>query len=299
MCHKNAVFFQKKVSRKNDVFSENTCVLNSYDLSRSNTQIAQDIEPTLSSLNWVMRLHPDADIALQERFEEIIQLIANNLGKSVGGIEPQIALQYTTEPSLRQETLPNQNQTFYFDLGFEKKPRATLLTSLPISEEYQSSFKMCRDATEKEESNDALDALSFPLSPSGGSGIQENGSVFGGMDFSSFAFTSTFISPKTSAQKQVIKSDFDVGRGISPLYPRLSKLFLPPKMPAVPLKENFKLRDFLNKLQKMALTNWLKAEVISPFVAGFLLFITYLRGDVLLPRSTALLYRRRQRGLSF
>jgi len=30
MCHKNAVFFQKKVSRKNDVFSENTCVLNSY-----------------------------------------------------------------------------------------------------------------------------------------------------------------------------------------------------------------------------------------------------------------------------
>jgi|GEM_PF-5817245 len=172
--------------------------------------------------------------------------------------------------------------------------RAAALNALSFVEDSQTDFKVRQEKIESDD-NDALDALSFPSSPSGGSGIQENGSMLGGMSFDYFAFSSS----KISALKQVFKGDLESNRGISPLRPRLSKLSLPSKTPEIPFQKSFKRPDFLNKLQKIAFTNWLKAEVISPFVAGVLLLITYLRGEVLLPSATALLYRRRQRGLSF
>lgn len=271
------------------------------DLSRSNVEIAQDIEPTLSSMGWAVRLHPDADQALQNRFEEIVQLIANTLGETVGGFEPQVIVQETAEPLGAEIPLAKpEARTFYYDLDHGTRPRPTLLKTFPIAEESQVSVKTHSMPMKQEENNsDALDALSFPSSPSGGSGIQEKGRIFGVINFGSFAFTPAFTLPKISALKQFTESRFEISRGVSPLRPRLSRLSLPPKASKEPFKEPFKMRDFLNKLQKMALANWLKAEVISPFVAGILLLITHLRGDILLPRATALLYRRRQRGLSF
>ncbi|HBN22131.1 MAG TPA: hypothetical protein DD412_02695 [Holosporales bacterium] len=80
------------------------CTVN-VDLSHSNTQIAQDIESILSSMNWVIRLHPDADNHLQNRFEEVLQLVANNLGRVIGTFEPQIVTQGVEETQFEEEPL--------------------------------------------------------------------------------------------------------------------------------------------------------------------------------------------------
>ncbi|NCP62167.1 MAG: hypothetical protein GW748_02505 [Alphaproteobacteria bacterium] len=266
------------------------------DLSQSNIQIAREIEPTVSSLNWTIRLHPEADSVLQNRFESIMQLVANNLGEVVCGFEPQTLAQEAEQRTQREE--PVLRETPVYKDPIQMRPRATLLTSFSIGEEAQINFKESCNRVEQE-NDDPLDALSFPSSPSGGDGIQENRNMFGGMSFDSFAFVSAFPSSKVNAFKGIAESDIRVDKGVSPAYPRLSKVCLPPKTPEPTLQKGFKFSDFLNKLQKIAVTNWLKAEVLSPFMAGVLLLVTYLRGDVLLPRATALLYRRRQRGLSF
>ncbi len=269
------------------------CTVN-VDLSQSNIQIAQEIEPTLSSLNWTIRLHPEADTVLQDRFEEIVQLIANNLGEVVCGFEPRALAQEAEQRTQREEHVLREIPVYKGPI--QTRPNATLLTSFSIGEEAQINFKESCNRVEQE-NDDPLDALSFPSSPSGEDGIQDNRNVFGGMNFDSFAFISAFTSSKVNAFKGVAESDIKVDKGVSPAYPRLSKVCLPPETPEPTLQKSFKFSDFLNKLQKLAFTNWLKAEAISPFMAGILLLITYLRGDMLLPRATALLYRRRQRAL--
>tara|TARA_R110002095_G_scaffold149966_3_gene129580 strand:- start:1557 stop:2498 length:942 start_codon:yes stop_codon:yes gene_type:complete len=258
------------------------------DLTRSNAQIAQDLEPMLSAMPWAIRLHPQADPLLQSRFEKIIQLIANNLGQVIGGFEPQSPVEEAEQVLEKEDLLREHKGSFsYYEEGLANTPPATLLKTLPMAEALQSKFEVFED---QREDDDFLEALSFPSAPSGGKGIQGQGeSLFNRMGFDSFAFM-----PKGfKLFKSVIKSDSEVARGAWPLQERLSHLSLPLKTPTVPAQKDFKIGDFLNKLQKIALTNWVKAEVVSPFMAGLLLLLTYLRGDLVLPRTTGLLLRRR------
>lgn len=263
------------------------------DLTHSNTQIAQDIEPIISTMPWLIRLHPDANPMLQIRFEEIIQLVANNVGHTIGTFEPQISLNETEQTLEREKPLANQKHAFYKEEGIHNVACASLLKPLPIMGESQMEVE--DHYHNQREPEDTLDILSFPSPPSGGKSIQRGGPLFGKSGFDYFAFVSrsmeSLVQKREVAFSALRENEPEVERGTSPLQAQLSKVLAPVKSPEPFAQQDFNINDFLNKLQKAALVNWVKAEVLSPLIAGLLLLLTYLQGDLLLPRATALLSR--------
>lgn len=250
------------------------------DMSQSDETIVQELSSWFS-MPWSVRLHPQAAPNLQDRFQHIMQQVANELGQDVGGFAPGI--------------YPPVKRPF-----IEEDPRPE---SVYISYEIQRSFlPNLRDEAAEENFIDQSNIQ--PPSSGGGPGQGTlRGSAFLPRGFSYENFkSSTVLATSKILFEKLIYSLKDPVYKVSHLIKEENMSRAARKMPSALPKivilfdrpESLKKsHHLLGWLHCVALKNWVKAEVITPLIAAILLLLTPLCGDVFGSTSPIFLRRRR------
>lgn len=253
------------------------------DLSQSDAAIVQEISANFS-MPWAVRLHPQASPELQVRFERILQMLANVLDKNVGGFEPGVYP--VVENTMKKEQVYQASVEGEIDHRFPPE----------MFSDHSDGMLIAQGGANQP--------------PSSGSGFGENALMSGGDFPSGFAnevhneipvevsisFTAAdvfedLVHTPVQVPLQLVIEDSVVPAKIPA---RLSTL---PKVSSQPVPQK-KPQNLLGWLHKVAIKNWLTAEVITPLTAAFLLLFTPFGGDILASKAPEFLRRRRRFSLA-